>query len=172
MPAVEHIEITPPLLRGTEAEVTWSMVDYYRSLLLFKCEGLDDADLRRRAVPSSNLTLLGLLRHLTKVEHYWLQRCFLGRSEPAIYSTSEHPDADFEHLDDAATDEVVTRYLAVCDESRAVARDHGLDEIAAVRRDGESVSLRYIGVHMVDEYARHLGHADLIREAVDGATGG
>ena len=172
MPAIEHVDVSPPLLSGSEATVTWSMVDYYRSLLLFKCEGLDDADLRRRAVPSSNLTLLGLLRHLTKVEHYWFQRCFLGRTEPAIYSTREHPDADFERLDDTATDEVVTLYLAICNESRAVARDHELTEIADQRRDGQPVSLRFIGVHMVDEYARHLGHADLIREAIDGATGG
>ena len=172
MPAVEHVELSSPLLQGTEAQVTWSMVDYHRSLLLLKCQGLDDGDLTRRAVPSSNVTLLGLLRHLTKVEHYWFQRCFLGRAQPAIYSTPEEPDADFDRLDETATDEVVARYLAICDESRAIARAHELTEIAALERDGEPVSLRFIGVHMVDEYARHLGHADLIREAIDGATGG
>ena len=172
MPAVEHVVVPSPLLRGSEADVTWSMLDYYRGVLLYKCEGLDDEDLKRRAVPSSNLTLLGLLRHVTKVEHYWFQRCFLGRAQPAIYSTPEYPDADFEHLDDTATDEVLARYLAICDESRAIARDHELSEIAAQDRDGEPVSLRFIGVHMIDEYARHLGHADLIREAIDGARGG
>lgn len=172
MPAVQHVALSYPRLQGSEAQVKWSMVDYYRSLLLSKCQDLSDDQLKRRAVPSSNITLLGLLRHLTKVEHYWFQRCFLGRPQPAIYSTSEYPDADFNDLDGLGTGEVVARYLAVCEESRAIAREHELVEIAALRREGEPVSLRYIGAHMIDEYARHLGHADLIREAIDGSTGG
>ncbi len=148
------------------------MVDYCRSVALLKCQNLSDVQLKRRASPPSELSLLGLLRHLTKVEHYWFQRCFLGRDEGPLYSTTLHPSADFDDLDSVDTRDVVELYLATCEASRQVARDHSLDEIAARQRDGADVSLRYIGVHMIDEYARHLGHADLLREAIDGSTGG
>jgi uncharacterized damage-inducible protein DinB len=172
MPAVEHVEPSFPRMTGTEAQVTWSMVDYCRSVLLLKCQNLNDDQLKSRATPPSELSLLGLVRHLTKVERYWFQRCFLGSDEGPVYSTTEHPNADFDDLDALDVEEVVERYLAACDASRLVATTHALDEIAALQRGGEDVSLRYIGVHMVDEYARHLGHADLLREAIDGATGG
>jgi len=172
MPAVEHVEPSFPRLNGTEEQVTWSMVEYCRSVLLLKCQNLSDGQLKRRATPPSELSLLGLLRHMTKVERYWFQRCFLGSEEGPAYSTTEHPNADFDDLDSIDTDEVVARYVAACDLSRQVARTHRLDEIAVLQRAGEDVSLRYIGVHMIDEYARHLGHADLLREAIDGSVGG
>ena len=172
MPAVEHVEPSFPRLNGTEEQVTWSMVEYCRSVLLLKCQNLSDGQLKRRATPPSELSLLGLLRHMTKVERYWFQRCFLGSEEGPTYSTTEHPNADFDDLDSIDTDEVVARYVAACDLSRQVARTHRLDEIAVLQRGGEDVSLRYIGVHMIDEYARHLGHADLLREAIDGSVGG
>ena len=172
MPAVEHVEPHFPRMSGTEAQVTWSMVDYLRSVLLLKCQNLGDEQLKRRATPPSQLSLLGLMRHLTKVERYWFQRCFLGSEEGPVYSTTEHPNADFDDLDGVDVHEVLSRYLEACDASRAVARTRGLDETASVQRQGQDVSLRYIAVHMVDEYARHLGHADLLREAIDGSTGG
>jgi len=172
MPAVEHVDLRYPRMTGTEAEVTWSMVDYCRSVLLLKCQNLDDEQLKQRAVPSSDLTLLGLLRHMTKVEHYWFQRCLLGSTETAIYCTTEEPNADFDDLDSVPVAEVIERFLATCDASREIAAAHELEQMSALQRDGENVSLRYIGVHMIDEYARHLGHADLLREAIDGAVGG
>jgi uncharacterized damage-inducible protein DinB len=172
MPAVEHVEPSFPRMTGTEAQVTWSMVDYCRSVLLLKCQNLSDGQLKRRASPPSQLSLLGLLRHLTKVEHYWFQRCFLGRDEGPLYSSTQHPNADFDDLDSPDTREVVELYLATCEASRQVANAHSLDDVAALQRADEDVSLRYIGVHMIDEYARHLGHADLLREAIDGSTGG
>jgi uncharacterized damage-inducible protein DinB len=172
MPAVEHVEPSFPRMTGTEAQVTWSMVDYCRSVLLLKCQNLSDGQLKRRATPPSELSLLGLLRHLTKVEHYWFQRCFLGRDEGPLYSSTQHPSADFDDLDATDTREVVELYLTTCEASRQVTKAHSLDEIATLQRTNEDVSLRYIGVHMIDEYARHLGHADLLREAIDGSTGG
>jgi uncharacterized damage-inducible protein DinB len=159
-------------MTGTEAEVTWSMLNYCRSVLLLKCQNLDDEQLKQRAVLPSSLTLLGLLRHMTKVEHYWFQRCFLGRTETPIYSTTEEPNADFDDLDVVPVAAVIERFLATCDASREIVATHDLEQLAATQRDGENVSLRYIGVHMIDEYARHLGHADLLREAIDGAVGG
>jgi uncharacterized damage-inducible protein DinB len=171
MPAVERVALAEPRLSGTEAEVTWSVLEYCRSVLLLKCQGLDDEQLKRRAVAPSNLTLLGLLRHLTKVEHYWFQRCFLALPDGPIYSTAEHVDADFEDLDATPVLEVVARYLATCSASRAVVATHDLGDVAALPREGQVVNLRYIGVHMVDEYSRHLGHADLLREAIDGSVG-
>src|ERR1019366_7124879 len=156
MPVIEHVEPSFPRLSGTEGQVTWSMVDYCRSVLLLKCQNLSDEQLKRRATPPSELSLIGLVRHLTKVEHYWFQRCFLGRDEGALYSTTLHPSADFDDLDATNTRDVVDLFLATCEASRQVARNHGLDEIATLQRADEDVSLRYIGVHMIDEYARRL----------------
>src|ERR1019366_8175867 len=109
MPAVEHIEPSFPRMSGTEEQVTWSMVEYCRSVLLLKCQNLSDEQLKLRATPPSELSLLGLLRHMTKVERYWFQRCFLGSEEGPVYSTTEHPNADFDDLAATDTPEVVSR---------------------------------------------------------------
>ena len=172
MPAVQHVEPTMPRMTGSESEVMWSMVDYCRSVMLLKCQNLNDDDLKSRASPPSQLTLLGLVRHLSKVEHYWFQQCFLGRNEDFLYSSAEHPNADFDELDSHDVSDVIQRYADVCAESQRLARCHSLDELAARQRHGNEVNLRYIATHMVEEYARHLGHADFLREAIDGSTGG
>lgn len=171
MPAVESIQRPWPKHLGTEAEVVWSMVDHYRATLLVKCEGLEVVDLARRAVPPSNLSLLGLLRHSTQVEHYWFERVFLGRDVPSLYSTPEDRDAEFNDLTSEPAETSVARFVAQCEVSREVARTHDLEELSELARVDGRVSLRYIAVHMVDEYARHCGHADLLREVIDGAVG-
>jgi uncharacterized damage-inducible protein DinB len=157
----------PPLIAG-EREMLETWLDFHRATLLFKCAGLDDEQLKRRACPPSTLSLLGLVRHMNEVEAGWFGR-FVGDSQP-VYSTDEWPDADFDDLDtaDAAAD--FAAFEAQCARSRERATGRGLDETFVGRR-GNAISLRWIYVHMIEEYARHNGHADLLRERIDGVTG-
>lgn len=152
---------------GDEAATLWSMLDYYRASFLLKCADLDDAALRQRPLVS-NLSLLGLLRHLTEVEHYWFSICFTGEPETSIYCTDD-PDGDFNGESDPAAD--LALHLEVIARSKTLAKDQALDARAQRLRRGSSVNLRFIVVHLIEEYARHLGHADLLREALDGRVG-
>ncbi len=161
-----------PSTTAAEGEMLEQWLDYHRATLEMKCEGLTPEQLRLRAVPPSSLTLLGLVRHMTEVESSWFHNIFRGEDFPAPYSTDEDRDGDFNDLDGAEPDEVFSRWRAECDYSREVTRAASLDAIAAAS-DGfrDQFSMRWILVHMIEEYARHNGHADLIREAIDGATG-
>lgn len=146
-------------------------LEYHRSTLLWKCAGLTADQLKMRSVEPSMLSLLGLVRHMTEVERTWF-RWVLARDTSAepIYYDEANPDGDFDDVDgaDASTDLDV--YLAELDTVRSVAA--GFDSVEAVGdRRGEDVSLRWIYVHMIEEYARHNGHADLLRQRIDGATG-
>jgi hypothetical protein len=171
VPAIDGVERIEPAVTGSEPDVLLSMVEYYRGTTLMKCQGLSDEVLARRAVPASTLSPLGILRHLTLVERYWFEQVFLGRDLEPLYLREDAEDADFNDLASSPVRDVVARYLQQCDTSRTVAREHGLDEVAARQRKGAEVNLRYIAVHMVDEYGRHCGHLDLLRESIDGATG-
>jgi uncharacterized damage-inducible protein DinB len=158
-------------LTGDEAEILWSMLDYYRSTLLWKCEGLSEDQLRRRSVPPSELSLLDLLRHLAGAERHWFQRVLLGRNLEPLYSTTANGEID--PRDPTPAEEVVQRFLTACKESRSISSVHSLDEVVPSARTGygRPASLRFIAVHMIEEYARHCGHADLLRETIDGAVG-
>jgi uncharacterized damage-inducible protein DinB len=164
-------DVTRPPMPGAvgEREMLDGWLDYHRATLLWKCAGLDDSQLRLRACPPSTLSLLGLVRHMNEVENSWFGR-FTGVEPPWIYSTDEWPDADFDDLDNADADADFAAFERQCARSRERAAGHSLDETFTSRR-GRQLSLRWIYVHMIEEYARHNGHADLIREAIDGATG-
>ena len=151
-------------------------LEYHRATLLMKIDGLSDAQARTRSIPSSNLSLLGLLRHMVVVERYWFTWVVGGVQPEPIYITWEDENLDF-NFDETATlaealdsfnTELVTsrRYEAAC---------ASLDSRAARTevRDGADFcpDLRWVMVHMIEEYARHNGHADLLREAIDGVTG-
>jgi hypothetical protein len=142
-------------------------IAYHRATLLWKCEGLDDAQLRTRSVPPSALTLLGLVRHMTDVERGWVLP-FLGRPGVPLYGTDDDPDGEFDvSTADAGTDLAVFRRETGA--LSAALAGHDLDEVEVGER--RTLSLRWILTHLVEEYARHNGHADLLREAIDGATG-
>ena len=164
-PEVTRID---PSRTAAEREMLDGWLDYHRLTLLSKCTGLDDAALKTRPCPPSTLSLLGLVRHMSEVESGWFGR-FVGEDEP-VYSTDEWPDADFDDLDtaDAAAD--FATFERQCARSRQRAQGRGLDETFVGSR-GTTISLRWIYVHMIEEYARHNGHADLIRETIDGVTG-
>ncbi|HKS99401.1 MAG TPA: DinB family protein [Rugosimonospora sp.] len=158
----------PPTVAG-EREMLESWLDYHRATLLHKCKDLSEEQLKLRSAEPSSLSLLGLLRHMTDVENGWFGG-FDGSRKPSYYYTEEHPDDDFDALDSAPAAEVVATFLAQCEDARQAAARHGLDETNSWR-EGQPISLRWIYVHMIEEYARHNGHADLIRERIDGATG-
>ncbi len=159
--------------RGVEPDERRSYeawLDYHRATLLVKCAGLDGEQLARRAVPPSTLSLLGLVRHMTEVERGWFREVLDGQKVAGPYSTPERRDADFEDLDQARAADDVAAYRAEVEEVRRVAARHDLDDRGPDRLHGQ-VDLRWIYLHMIEEYARHNGHADLLRECIDGATG-
>jgi uncharacterized damage-inducible protein DinB len=167
-------ERAEPPLRAGEREMLLGWLDYHRATLLWKCEGLGDDQLRDRAVPPSSLCLLGLVRHLAECERSWFRNVLLGENLPALYSTKEDPDADFNDVEAANGAEDIATFERECAAAReAIASAPDLDTLSKKpdRRTGEQFSLRWIITHMIEEYARHNGHADLLRERIDGATG-
>jgi uncharacterized damage-inducible protein DinB len=157
-------------LVAPEAEMLRGLLDWHRATLLYKCAGLTGEQLAQAPIACSNLSLLGLIRHVAKVERIWFRRRFNGERVEILYSTPERPDADFEDLDPAAAEADYARLLAEQEMARQVTAGAPLD---ATFRDpqGEEISLRLTFNHMIAEYARHNGHADLIRQCVDGVTG-
>ena len=157
-----------PYLAG-ERESLEAWLEWHRVTLLIKCEGLSETDRKSRPVSTSLLSLHGLVRHMAEVEMGWFQRCIGGRDVAFLYVTDEHPDGELELLDDADWDTDLATWQAMCEESRRVAAALDLDDTG--QRRGQAVSLRWVYNHMIEEYARHNGHADLIREMVDGSVG-
>ena len=147
-------------------------LDYQRATLAWKCDGLDD-QLRDRSVPPSRLSLLGLVRHMAEVERGWFRRTLSGEDvPPRIYSETGDRDAAFEAVETADVAEAFAIWRAECELARkAEAAAPSLEVIGVEQSSGRRVSLRWILVHMIEEYARHNGHADLLRERIDGVTG-
>ena len=162
----------PPFV-ADERTMLDAWLDFHRATLLWKCEGLDDEQLRRRAVPPSALSLLGLVRHLAAVERNWFRNALTDEGAPPLFYSDAEPDGDFDNVDDADVAADIGTYRAEVDTCRQVAARHpDLDAIGARKRRGiHDVSLRWIYLHMIEEYARHNGHADLLRERIDGRTG-
>jgi hypothetical protein len=160
----------PTFLLG-EREMLEQWLEFHRVTLLLKCEGLDDAGRKARPVPTSLLSLHGLLRHMAEVERNWFRRVLTREpATPPIWYDPAIEDSELVPLDDADWEADLATWHAECEHSRAAAAARDLDD-TGIRR-GEPCSLRWIYVHMIEEYARHNGHADLIRELVDGAVGG
>ena len=161
----------PPYI-APERAMLEAWLDYHRVTLEQKCEGVSASKLRERAVPPSTLSLLGLVRHMAEVERNWFRRVFAGEEAPPLYYSEQDPDGDFDGLDEADPNEAFTTWRAECDNGRSLTAAAGsLDQVGKRERRGEEVSLRWILVHMIEEYARHNGHADLLRERIDGVTG-
>jgi uncharacterized damage-inducible protein DinB len=165
------IERSEPATEGAETPMLVAWLDYERATLAVKCDGLSDAQLRERSVRPSTLSLLGLVRHMAEVERHWFRRVLAGEDAPPIYYRDpDDPDGDFDNVDSADVAEAFATWNAECDNASArVAASASLD-VTGTRR-GEAISLRWILVHMIEEYARHNGHADLLRERIDGAVG-
>ena len=147
-------------------------LDYHRATLLQKCAGLNDEQLRTASCPPSNLTLLGLVRHLTDVERGWFLRGVARRTlqqVPPMYYSAEDPEGDIENLDSISTQAVFDAYDEAMSDIRAAIPDVDLGQ--TFNNGGAPCSFRWVYTHMIEEYARHNGHADLLRQAIDGAIG-
>ncbi|HWD56399.1 MAG TPA: DinB family protein [Acidimicrobiales bacterium] len=169
LPAVTRPE---PPLTGDDDTMLPPWLDYQRATLLWKCELLEGDALVRRSVPPAGVSLLGIVRHMTIVEWHWFERVFAGASTVQPISTDHDEDADWNDLDPLRAMEDIERFQRQCEDSRKiVAGAESMDQLVAKPRHGETMSLRWIMVHMIEEYARHNGHADLLRELVDGAVG-
>ena len=154
-------------LTGPERPMLQAFLDWYRATLLHKCAGLTGEQLAERAVPPSSLSLLGLVRHMTRVERVWFRQRFAG--EPVGNPFGDEADADFDRSDPARAAADYARLTEEIKLADAAAANASLDDTFVHR--GQTMSLRMIYLHMIEEYARHLGHADLLRERTDGVTG-
>jgi hypothetical protein len=160
----------PPRL-GEEREILTSLLDWYRRTFELKCAGVPLERLSERAVPPSTMSLHGLVRHLAGVERWWFRLQFAGENVPMLYYSDDDPDQDFESLDGDVA-EAFRVWRAECEGSRRiVAETESLNQTGIRPSTGEPISLRRILIDMIGEYARHNGHADLLRERIDGATG-
>jgi uncharacterized damage-inducible protein DinB len=155
---------------GDERTTLADYLRYHRQTLELKCSGLEPEDLARRSVEPSTLSLLGLLRHMADVERYWFRRVLARQEAPKYFP---EPDEDFDGA--VADPDLVARAWRLWREEvefaeRVAAENADLD-IVRHTRHGEAVNMREVLVHMVEEYARHNGHADLLRERIDGRIG-
>lgn len=161
----------PSTLAG-ERDMLDGWLEYHRETLEMKCAGLSDEQLREPSAPPSELSLLGLVRHMTEVERGWFRNVLAGEDVGYLYS-NEDRDGDFHVTEHNTYAEAYAAWQAEIVRARELAAAHGLDDVSKTRhhRTGKSYNLRWIMTHMIEEYARHNGHADLIRERIDGATG-
>jgi len=167
-PEVARFRADPPRV-ADERAMYQGWLDFHRGTLLWKCAGLTDAQLKRAAVPPSTLTLLGLLRHMAEVERAWYRIRAAGIDLPDLYCTKDDEDGDFDNVADADVAEAFATFKAECLAADEAVRTMSLEDTFAGRSG--PISLRWVYVHMIEEYARHNGHADLLRECIDGATG-
>ncbi|MGW0734049.1 DinB family protein [Streptomyces sp. NPDC002851] len=160
----------PPRTADDRASLL-AFLEYQRETLEMKCAGLSAEQLRKRAVPPSDLSLLGLVRHMASVERSWFQWVWCGADIERLWpQAADGSYGEWEVTDASDPDEAFGLWEAACGRSRGiVAEAASLDDTVEFR--GEVFSLRYIVTHMIEEYARHNGHADLLREAIDGRTG-
>jgi hypothetical protein len=155
-------------LTGDERPVLEAFLDWHRAYLLHKCAGLNAEQLARASCPPSNLTLLGLIRHMAKVERRWFRERIAGEQHDPMYDPALGADGDFEDLDPARAEADYGRLVEEIRLARDALAAASYDD-RVMARDGE-MSVRAVVIHMIEEYAQHNGHADLIREAIDGST--
>ncbi|MEU9354606.1 DinB family protein [Streptomyces griseoloalbus] len=166
-------ERSEPANDADERTMLEGWLDYHRRTLARKCEGLTDDQLRTASVPPSELSLMGLVRHMAEVERSWFRRVLASEDAGPLYFTEADRDGEF-HLTEADTwQEAYATWQAEIGVARRNAAGFALDDLSRgrSRHTGEPFSLRWIYTHMIEEYARHNGHADLLRERIDGATG-
>ncbi|MER0448385.1 DinB family protein [Streptomyces sp. Edi4] len=162
---------TGPPHFGTERETLRAFLDYQRATLAMKCDGLGDEELRRPSMPPSTLSLLGLVRHMAEVERAWFRRVFEDHDVPMVWSDKVDFQAAYDTTG-ATADEAFAAWRAEVEHSRRIERDApSLDLAGHQPRWGEDVSLRMVMPHLILEYGRHNGHADLVREGIDGVVG-
>lgn len=161
---------TNPPYRGTETETLLGFLQFLRETVVLKCSGLSEEQMR--ATPTvSSMTLLGMVKHLTIVERYWFQGVFLDADVDLPWS-EEDPNGDWRTNDGDTTEAALAAYVDQCSQSDQIVNSYDMDELAKwATSDEERRSLRWIVTHLIEETGRHCGHADILREALDGVTG-
>lgn len=162
-----------PAPRTDERTTLSEFLSWQRQTLELKCAGLDPDDLARRAVEPSAISLLGLVRHMADVEHYWFREMLAGQDVPPRFHSAADPDGDFNGAtaDADAVDEAWQAWRQAVDFAESFVENAADLDVTGDAKQRGAVSLRWVLVHMIEEYARHNGHADLLRERIDGATG-
>ena len=163
-------ERAEPPFEADERTTLTAFLDRQRATLAVKCDGLTDDQLRERAVPPSSLSLLGLVRHMAEVERNWFRPVLGGEPMALIFAPGMDWQAAFREVATADVADAFRIWRAECDHARALVAATPSFDIKGFRLSGW-VSLRWVMAHMIEEYARHNGHADLIRERLDGSTG-
>jgi uncharacterized damage-inducible protein DinB len=157
-----------PKRNGTEKEVLQNYLDWYRESLLLKVAGLSDADMKKRLVPSAT-TLFGIVHHLAYVERWWFQDVFVDRRVEYPWSDDE-PDAEWKVDNTISSDEAIALYRRECEVNNQIVAAAEMPDLAK-HEEFRDTMLRRIMVHMIEETARHVGHADILRELIDGTVG-
>jgi uncharacterized damage-inducible protein DinB len=168
---VPVVRRTDPDKVSVERRSLEQWLDYQRDTLLTKCAGLTAEQLKQRTVPPSTLSLLGLVRHLADVERGWFRQCAAREDVPDLYWTAASPEADFNDIETADAEADMDTYRREVMAARAAVAPIALDEVVPYPWGGPDRNVRWIYLHMIEEYARHNGHADLVREGIDGVTG-
>lgn len=162
---------TGPPHFGSERDMLRAFLEFHRETLAMKCQGLTDEELRRQSMPPSTLSLLGLVRHMAEVERAWFRRVFDDNDAPMVWSDT----VDFQAAYDASRStrsEAFTAWQTEVENSRRIEREaDSLDLSGRQPRWEEDVSLRMVMLHILLEYGRHNGHADFLRESIDGTVG-
>jgi uncharacterized damage-inducible protein DinB len=169
---VSAIDRPVPPLNADERTTLESWLDFHRATLAMKCEGLDDEQAAAASVPPSGLTLTGIVQHMAEVERNWFRRVFAGEHAPPIYdphADPNGPDGGFDLAEGSTLPDALATWHAEIARAREYCVGRALSGTGRFME--QDVSLRWIYVHMIEEYARHNGHADLVRERIDGATG-
>lgn len=162
--------VDPPRDAG-ERETLVAFLEWHRETFLLKCTGVSPAQLSAKSIEPSGLSLHGILRHLAGAERWWFQRQFAGRREvPLLYYSDEEPNQDFDDLD-GDPGEALAVWRAECEKSREIVAGTPSLETTGTTEQGRTITLRWLLVDLIAEYARHNGHADLLRERADSATG-
>jgi len=161
-----------PPLNADERTTLEGWLEFHRTTLVLKCEGLSDVEAAERPAPPSALTLTGLVQHMAEVERNWFRRILAGELAPPIYDPDADPaasDGGFDLAEEATLSDALTTWQGEVSQARELCLGRHLTDTARFME--QDVSLRWVYIHMIEEYARHNGHADLLREAVDGSTG-
>ncbi|WP_405878938.1 DinB family protein [Streptomyces sp. NBC_01136] len=159
-----------PLLTGPEHPMLESWLAFHRATLELKCADLDDTQVRTASAAPSELTLLGLVQHLAEVERNWFQRVFDATELPPVYGE----ESGYALTPERGLEEALAVWRREIARGQDVCAGRSLDDIGRIPdgpMGGLEVSLRWVYVHMIEEYARHNGHADIVRERIDGLTG-
>ena len=154
---------------GDERSTLLAFLVWQRATLARKCEGLEPDQLRIRSAEPSSLSLLGLVRHMADVERGWFRTTLAGEDLQERYSSEDDRDGEFDNVDTADVDEAFAAWREECARADEIVSRRALDATGK-QRTGREVSMRWILIHMIEEYSRHNGHADLLRERIDGAT--